>query len=189
MDCYIRRNKSKINGELYNLTNPQKSIWLTEQFYRGTSINVICGTVLIDEVINFEVLSKSINIFLRDNDSFRIKLCIDENGEVKQFFQDFYEKHFNVLNVSNNIELKNLENKIATTPFNILEESLFSMTLFKFPSGKGGFIVKAHHIIADACTASLVASKIMTIYSSILNNDEDIKSIPTSYINYINIIT
>lgn len=175
-----------MNGELYNLTNPQKSIWLTEQFYRGTSINVICGTVLIDEVINFEVLSKSINIFLRDNDSFRIKLCIDENGEVKQFFQDFYEKHFDVLNVSNNIELKNLENKIATTPFNILEESLFSMTLFKFPSGKGGFIVKAHHIIADACTASLVASKIMTIYSSILNNDEDIKSIPTSYINYIN---
>lgn len=63
--------------ELYDLTNPQKSIWLTEQFYRGTSINVICGTVLIDDIVNFDVLSKAINIFLKDNDSFRIKLCLD----------------------------------------------------------------------------------------------------------------
>ena len=172
--------------ELYDLTNPQKSIWLTEQFYRGTSINVICGTVLIDDIVNFDVLSKAINIFLKDNDSFRIKLCLDENGEVKQFFQDFCEKHFDVLNVSNNIELKNLEKEIATSPFNILEDALFSITPFQILTGKGGFIVKAHHIIADACTASLVASKIMTTYSSILNEDEEIKSIPTSYINYIN---
>lgn len=172
--------------ELYDLTNPQKSIWLTEQFYRGTSINVICGTVLIDDIVNFDVLSKAINIFLKDNDSFRIKLCLDENGEVKQFFQDFCEKHFDVLNVSNNIELKNLEKEIATSPFNILGDALFSITPFQILTGKGGFIVKAHHIIADACTASLVASKIMTTYSSILNEDEEIKSIPTSYINYIN---
>ena len=172
--------------ELYDLTNPQKSIWLTEQFYRGTSINVICGTVLINDIVNFDVLSKAINIFLKDNDSFRIKLCLDENGEVKQFFQDFCEKHFDVLNVSNNIELKNLEKEIATSPFNILEDALFSITPFQISTGKGGFIVKAHHIIADACTASLVASKIMTTYSSILNEDEEIKSIPTSYINYIN---
>ena len=29
---------------LYELTNPQKSIWLTEQYYKGTSVNNICGT-------------------------------------------------------------------------------------------------------------------------------------------------
>lgn len=49
--------------ELYDLTNPQKSIWLTEQFYRGTSINVICGTVLIDDIVNFETFYLKLLIF------------------------------------------------------------------------------------------------------------------------------
>ena len=46
--------------ELYDLTNPQKSIWLTEQFYRGTSINVICGTKM--RSIMFLCIQK-INVF------------------------------------------------------------------------------------------------------------------------------
>lgn len=79
-----------------------------------------------------------------------------------------------------------MKKKLPTSPLIILGDALFSITPFQILTGKGGFIVKAHHIIADACTASLVASKIMTTYSSILNEDEEIKSIPTSYINYIN---
>ena len=30
-----------------NLTNAQKSIWVTEQYYKGSSINNICGTAVI----------------------------------------------------------------------------------------------------------------------------------------------
>ena len=35
------------NKELFELTNPQKSIWYTEQFYSETTVNNICtsGTV------------------------------------------------------------------------------------------------------------------------------------------------
>ena len=29
------------NKELFELTNPQKSIWYTEQFYNGTTVNNI----------------------------------------------------------------------------------------------------------------------------------------------------
>ena len=34
-----------MNSKLYGLTNPQKNIWNTEQYYYGTSINNIGGTV------------------------------------------------------------------------------------------------------------------------------------------------
>ena len=55
-----------MNKELYDLTNPQKSIWLTEQFYKGTSVNNVCGTVLIDEIINFDHLFNAINTFINN---------------------------------------------------------------------------------------------------------------------------
>lgn len=40
--------------DVYELTNPQKSIWYTEQFYKGSSVNTICGTAYINEVVDFK---------------------------------------------------------------------------------------------------------------------------------------
>ena len=174
-----------MNKELYDLTNPQKSIWLTEQFYKGTSVNNVCGTVLIDEIINFDHLLTAINIFIRDNDSFRIHIKIDTNGNVKQYFSDHIERTFEVVDVANNEELITLEHQMATTPFDVIENDLFDIKPFRFPNGKGGFVVNTSHLVADACTASLVASKIMNIYSSLIKG-EQITEPATSYVNYIN---
>ena len=174
-----------MNKELYDLTNPQKSIWLTEQFYKGTSVNNVCGTVLIDEIINFDHLLTAINIFIRDNDSFRIHIKIDTNGNVKQYFSDHIERTFEVVDVANNEELITLEHQMATTTFDVIENDLFDIKPFRFPNGKGGFVVNTSHLVSDACTASLVASKIMNIYSSLIKG-EQITEPATSYVNYIN---
>ena len=39
------------NKKIYELTEPQKSIWVTEQFYKGSTINNICGTAIIKEKV------------------------------------------------------------------------------------------------------------------------------------------
>lgn len=174
-----------MNNELYDLTNPQKSIWLTEQFYKGSSVNNICGTVLIDDVIDFDKFSLAINILIRDNDAFRIRLLIDSNGDVKQYFADYTESTFVIHDILNYDELATLETRMATTPFNIIENDLYNFQLFKFPDGKGGFVLSTSHLIVDACTASLIASKVTNIYSSLIKGEEPCEA-PTSYINYIN---
>lgn len=45
-----------MNKVLYDLTNPQKNIWITEQYYNGNPINNICGTVYIKEKLDFQKL-------------------------------------------------------------------------------------------------------------------------------------
>ena len=69
---------------LYDLTNPQKSIWYTEQFFKNTSVNNIGGTIIIKDKISFDLLKKSIYEYVKTNDSFLIKLCFDEKGDIKQ---------------------------------------------------------------------------------------------------------
>ena len=170
---------------LYELTNPQKSIWLTEQFYKGTAVNNICGTVLIDEEIDFNKLIDAINIFIRDNDSFRIHIVLDKAGNAKQYFGDYSPSDFTVVTLQGQNELLDLEHKMANIPFNIFDNNLYNFQLFKFKDNKGGFVLNTHHLIADACTAGIIASKIVNIYSSLIKN-EQITEIPTSYINYIN---
>ena len=47
---------------MIKLTNSQKSIWVTEQYYKGSSINNICGYAIIEEQIDFDKLEEAIQI-------------------------------------------------------------------------------------------------------------------------------
>ena len=57
-------------GKMGNLTNAQKSIWVTEQYYMGSSINNICGTATIQEKVDFEKLEEAIRIVCQKHDNF-----------------------------------------------------------------------------------------------------------------------
>ena len=171
--------------ELYDLTNPQKSIWVMEQFYKGTAVNNICGTVLIHEPVNFSKLYEAICTFVKSNNSFRIKLCFNEQNEISQYFDDNFEIDTNVKILSNDIELHTLEKELVSVPFQLLNSQLFKFQLFKFSNNHGGFVLNTHHLISDACTASLVANQIISVYSS-LQKEETPEDITHSYIDYIN---
>lgn len=174
-----------MNEELYDLTNPQKSIWLTEQFYKDTCINNICGTASIDEAVDLEKLDESLNIFLRDNDAFRIRLCIDDSGDIKQYFSKYEKENFTTYNLKNTDELSALQKQMVSNHFEVIHDKLYKIVLFKLPNGKGGFIACISHLIGDACTASLLASKVANIYFSLKTGTEN-PEVPTSYIEYIN---
>lgn len=174
-----------MSKELYDLTNPQKSIWLTEQYYKGFPVNNLCGTVAIDHIVDFDILKQAIYQFVKDNDSFRIQLHYGENGVIKQEISDFSPFEIEIVDVKNEEDLVSLENEMVDIPFSVLDSKLHHFKMYRLPNGKGGFVLVAHHLICDACTAGLVASKTINIYTSLLNGEE-VSEAPTSYINYIN---
>ena len=65
--------------KLYSLTRPQKSIWLTEQYYPNSNINNVCGVMSIFQAIDFDALKKAINLFVESNDIFRSKYILDND--------------------------------------------------------------------------------------------------------------
>lgn len=77
----------------YELTNPQKSIWYTENFFDNTSISNICGVLKINQTVEFDILEKALNIFIEKNDSFRIRISVKNDLPV-QYVENFHP--FNV---------------------------------------------------------------------------------------------
>ena len=171
--------------DVYNLTTPQKSIWYIEQYYKGSTLNNIAGRLYIDEQVDFDLFKKAINIFVRDNDAFRIKLFYDNNSKIKQYFSDYEYFDIDIVSLNNIDEVSSLEKQMCDAPFTLINSKLFNFKVFRLPNGKGGLVLVAHHLIYDAYTASLTANKIVSIYTSLLHN-ENIKELPTSYLNYIN---
>lgn len=176
-----------MKNDVYELTNSQKSIWLTEQYLKNTSIGNITGRILIFEKINTEKLILSIKEFVRRNDSMRTKLFI-ENETPKQFFDDFdnlSDFPIAIHQVKSEQEATQLANTIAHTAFSLIENNLFKFDIFVFPNGKGGMIITIHHIIGDAWTSGLIVSGIMDLYESLINNNKFNEDKSFSYANYI----
>lgn len=171
-------------GKKYKLTAPQKSIMLTEQFYQGTCVNNVGGTANILEKLNFLILEKAMNLFVRNNSSFRIHLNINL-GEVKQEITEFNEFSIPIIDVHNINEVKELEYNLINQHFELYNSDLFKFLIFRLPNGTGGFIVNVHHIISDSWTLGLLSREIVELYVKLLNNEDTSKSLDFSYENYI----
>lgn len=170
--------------ETYNLTNPQKTIWFTEEFYKGTSIENIAGIINIANKVDYKKLAKAINIFIEKNDSFRLKF-INENNVIKQYVDEFKAFSFEIVSVNNEKDVKRIEKELAETPLEVLNSFLFKFKLFKYPDGHGGFVVVMHHLISDAWSCGISVSGVINIYDALLESEDTNFELAPSYIDYI----
>jgi len=134
---------------LYELTNPQKSIWYTEEVFKGTPIANITANVIIPQTVDFKLLEKAINVLVERNDSFRLKITMQDD-KVYQYVEDYTEFPLEMINVTSEEDLQNKARSIADTPFEVFNSFLFDFRLVKFPDNHGGFIIRMHHLISDA---------------------------------------
>ena len=167
----------------YELTNPQKSIWVTEEFYKGTSIENIAGTTTIEGKVDFGKLEEAINLFVKNTDSFRLKF-VNENNIVKQYISDYEKINIKLVDVDSEKDVKRVEKEFTNTPFEIFDSLMFKFKMFKFKDGHGGFIVAGHHMFVDAWACGLVISNILKIYDSLVHKIQFNEEL-YSYIDYI----
>lgn len=168
----------------YELTNAQKSIWLTEEYQKGTSIGNISGLVEIHEKIDEKKLEQSIKEFIKRNDSMRTKIIVEE-GSIKQIFEDYKDLDIEIHQIKTKEELGQKAEEIAKTPFKLQKSLLFNISIYKYPDGKGGILISFHHIIGDAWTAGLIVNDIMDIYEELVNTGKLNESQKFTYIDYI----
>jgi len=169
---------------VYQLTNQQKSIWNTEVFFNGSNINNICGTINLNESLNFDVLKDALKILVSENDNFHSKFII-KNGEVFQYFDNNIDFNIDLLEIKDENELHELEKNTMSHVFDILNSDLFNIKIFKYPDSTGGVIVNIHHIVSDSWTLGLIAKEIVHNYYSLFNK-LTLEPNKHSYLDYIN---
>lgn len=172
-----------MKDKLYKLTAPQKSIWNTELFFNGSTINNICGTINLYEPINFDILEKALQLIIDKNDNFHTNFII-KDGSVFQYFRDKVNYNINIIDVTNEEELHKLEETTMSHIFDILNSDLFDIIIFRYPDSTGGVIFNIHHIISDSWTLGLIAKEIVNNYYSLCNN-LTMEPKKYSYIDYI----
>lgn len=172
-----------MENNTYELTNPQKSIWYTEEAFKGSSVNNICGHVFITDIVNFEVLKRAIQETIKTNDSMRLKI-LRKNNSCVQYVADYEDFNIDTLELASQKDVKSKTFEVANIPFVIENQFLFKFVFFKLPNKSGGFIINVHHLISDSWTLGLIVKEIMKIYSEILEGSYEPHS-NISYLDYI----
>lgn len=171
--------------KLYGLTNPQKSIWATEEFYKGTNIENIAGLITFSVPVDFEKLNEAINLLIKTNDSFRLKF-INDNGIIKQYVADFNPTSFEIVDIKSDEDLKKLEKSLSSTVFTVLNSFLFDFKMFRFPDNHGGVMLCMHHLISDAWASGIVINQIVDFYNKLISGEAiPSENVSLSYIDYI----
>lgn len=155
----------------YNLTGPQKNIWNTELFYSDTNINNVCGSAILNEIIDFNLFKKALNLIVKQNEVLRTRITVTNNVPV-QYFAPYVPFDVEVIEATNKEDLAQIEQDTVNKPFKILDSNLFLSKLIKFPDGTAGIILMAHHIITDSWSLGFTIKEILKIYHGLKNGTE-----------------
>ena len=172
------------NKEFFELTNPQKSIWYTEQYYNDTTVNNICTSGTIYGKIDEDLLKQAINNVVKQNDSFRIHVIL-ENNIAKQYISDYKEFDIDVEHINDESEIGRIEKEEAKYKFNVIDSDLFKFKIAISQNKFACIILTVNHLIADSWALGLVIQEILRNYNALKNNEE-ITQETFSYIDYIN---
>ena len=182
---FLLKNKGEeMMKDVYNLTNPQMSIYWSEQFTK-TPMNNIIGTMYFKKDINIELLKQAVNSLVKNNQAMRTNIIEIENVPM-QYFKDFTPFEIKVHNFSYATmeEYKNFHKLFSQKSFNLFENNLFEFVICILPSDEIALIGKFHHIITDAWSLGLIIDNIAINYTKLFNNLE-IPEKPSLYTDFI----
>lgn len=171
----------------YPLTLPQKGIWYTEKFYPNTGITNVLGTMSRKGHLDYDLLSRAINLTIKYNDGLRLRIFEDSKGP-HQYVTDHQDIDFELLDFSNQNGWESLREWIdheKRIPLSLGDSAPYKVTLFKISEDEGGIFFKGHHCIIDAWSVTLIANQVNEYYSQLLKGTEPAPIVCPSYIDYI----
>lgn len=169
----------------FELTNPQKSIWLIQQFYEDSTINSIAGYLRVHVACDFVKLEEAFNLFVKNNDAFRIRIVQDKNGP-KQYIKEYTYQRIPVIKIKEEKELDNLEQEFVKEPFLVLEKKLYNVKFVELPNKEAVILLNLHHLISDAWTMIFCLNEVYKNYIELLNGKKATEFIENpSYTEFI----
>jgi amino acid adenylation domain-containing protein len=150
--------------ENFPLSKPQKLIYDLERF-AGGSVSNITASILFEGQADVPALQKAVDLILEHNDAFRLRILPDGMQTVADFQNTgFLHKHF-----SSEKEFHAWAAKTALVPIDPAGP-LFQITIITINDALFGALVNFHHLIADAWSAAMFASRLYEYYGNLKNN-------------------
>ncbi|MCP4217376.1 MAG: hypothetical protein GY765_22225, partial [bacterium] len=174
-------------SDCYQLTNPQQRIWLTELLNDSLDMSNIGYLIEMKGRFDLQRLAQSIKHVVKANDGLqlRFKFADKEKSSLLQYIPEYEEMEVGVIHANSKDELFHKINEIHRQRFNVTDKNLCAFYVFSINDEKFGFFEKAHHLVADGISATVVGLEIVDVYEKLTNNTFESLEKDASYIDFI----
>ena len=161
-----------MKDDVFKLTCPQMSIYLSEQF-NDAPINNIVGTMYFKKDINIDLLKDSVNLTVKNNQALRTIIFKDGDTPM-QYFKDYSSFDIDIYDFSDKeiTYFKDFQKQFSQEVFNLYENYLFKFVICILSNGEIALIGKFHHLIVDAWSLGLIIDNIAINYTKLFNHLE-----------------
>lgn len=183
-DLIANEEKRKLRHQQFNkvpLTPQQKSLWFEQQVSpRSTPYNIPI-VLSFQSQLNAQKLNNAITALIKKYRILRTAF-FEENGTPIGVVQKLVNYKVDVLEVSDEAEVKKAINKIAQTPFDLESLPLFRI-VDVVNSGKSNLVIVFHHIISDGTSVDSFVYQLSKEYTK--HSDFKLKKqIEPDYLDY-----
>ena len=180
----LKRKSDKCNKK-YNLHSTQKSIWITQKLNKESSLFNIGGYSRYSGSLNIDIFRETLEEIINEQDS----LCMEFFEEDGIAFQKVSERVEYTISYCDDYKskeevLKYIEEDMKKV-ISLEDNQLFKIVLFKTAENEHYAFFKAHHIISDGYSISVLVNRIIDIYNNKLNKKEDTFRLQHSYVDLI----
>ncbi|AEY66121.1 non-ribosomal peptide synthetase [Clostridium sp. BNL1100] len=152
----------------FSLTEPQKSIWLTQQLSDSMNHSVTVDVSFDGKQDKFAA-SKAISLLYKYNQVLRTEVT-EADGVPMQFFRDYDP---NIMYGS----VREFSSAVAYSAFAAgyaeqrMDETLCEITAFSYDS-KYGFLIKGSHMLIDGVSAIVLLARVKKYYDAVATHKE-----------------
>ena len=147
------------------LTKAQELVYNMDRFL-GEGSATICGSILLKNSYTAEELQAAALQLISANDALHIRLQTDHEGKPMQVFQEDLHVEVPSLYFPHKEALKEYASRWAKEPLSP-EGPLFQLYILQLPEHCCGYLIKLHHLIADAWTLSLLGSQLISFLNGV----------------------
>ena len=169
---------------LYDLIPSQQTMYLMFKYTFSKQISQIPTSFSIDKDIDFELLTKALNIEFERNDSLRIKF-VKVDKTIKQYFLPSLRMNKVPCKYFRSVEdQENFFAEDAKKPVRFDKGDTFRIYFYKTANGTNGIYFNVSHLIMDAMGSIIFYADLINVYRALKTGSELPKPL-ASYEEYI----
>ena len=154
-------------SKLYDLIPSQDTMYLMQKYSFHKQIVQIPTAFMVDMDVDFNTLTKALNIEIERNDSMRLRFR-KEGKKIQQYFLDSYKiDSVKVLSFKTEDEQDKFFTKDAQTPVKFLKDECYRIYFFNAFNGYKGIYLNASHMAMDAMGILVFYLDLLAVYKAL----------------------
>lgn len=173
---------ARTTEKLYELIPSQQVMYTLVRYSIHKQVTQIPSSITVKEKLDFDLLTKALNIEFERNDALRLRFKRSKIGlGIKQYFLKSYSvDSVPVYNFKTKQEQEAVLNKDAQTPIHIFKDESYRIIFYNTYDGFSGIYLNVSHVVSDALGSAVFFHDLLCVYKA-LRDGTDMPSPLSSY--------